>query len=283
MSNLIKFNLRDGKGVRVLEKYSHYGKVRGFLVAHKCGLPVSQEGFLLTDIHSELGDVINDEDYHVAMCRPDAPIGKGTGLPRGNDLAPEAISSFLSETRHICKEAIIIAFKHPSIELLGEYIPRYQTSGAAIALINVGENIIIEYVGLGFDAGDITRGRTVHTSILVPWHQRYSKPYEVLRLARMSNAIHYISDGNYSKCREQRITDLLEDLGEKPYEEVAAAIPSSASKLTPKMFSNIYENCVNKLLYVDTKFLGDRFAIMMNIYGHKIHVFEVYLPQRSYC
>lgn len=284
MSKLIKFNLSDSKSVRALENYSHYRRLHGFLIANKWGLPVSQEGFLITDIYSDLEEIINDKDYCVVMCRPDAPIEKGKNLPRGRDLPPGAILAFLSEIRNICKEAIIIAFKHPSIELLGVYVPRYKTSGAAVTLINIRENIIIDYVGPGFDAGDITRGKTVHSSILIPWDQRYIKPDQILRQARITESIYQISDENYTLSREDRITDLLQLLGEKHYEEIEGAIPLSTPKVTPTLLANIYniyKDCVDKPFYVDSKYLGNRFAILINMYGHKMHVFEVYLPQRD--
>ena len=51
-----------------------------------------------------------------------------------------------------------------------ENLPRYISNGAFNVAINKGENVIIEFVGKGFDARELTHGTVCHESYNIPWY-----------------------------------------------------------------------------------------------------------------
>ena len=74
--------------------------------------------------------------------------------------------------------------KHPSTMLTGHYTPRYKTNGAIMVVFEKNDKILIDYVGPGFDVGDITRGKTVHTALEIPWDSIYEKLYIMIKMLK---------------------------------------------------------------------------------------------------
>ena len=277
MNEIIFFNTEDTESQKLLAPFKSYRKVDGLLSALFYKLPFSKKGFLLINPISNIETILNDHNYEIVMCRPDALIGEGNYLPRGRDLPPEKINSFLLETKKIQKSGILLGFRHPSIELTGKYIPRYKTSGAIVVIFNVGESIMFEHVGPGFDAGEITRGKAVHNSLIIPWNDRFEKPSQIFRLARMKFYQRFhIDHKQYLEVRQSRIKELVENLGEILIDDIVSSIPLKPTDLDFKLFLNIYANCIEELIYSETTSLGNKFGIVLNVYNEKIHIFEIW-------
>lgn len=281
MPGVLRFSLCQHTDGRFLEDYQNYGKCRGFTLAARCGLPVSAEGFVLSDPSVSLTDLEQCDGESRLLCRPDAPLGLGNHLPRGRDLLVDEIPGFLSGLRQICDQAIILVLSHPSIVVLQRYEPRYRTSGGAMISVSRGAGITVEYVGPGFDVGDITRGREVHCSFALPWDQRHDDPASILQFARMSGAMHRIDQDAYSESRAARLTELAQELGESSGRAVAEAIPSTPSPLTHSCLVSLCELYRQTLNDRCTRFLPSDFSIMANLYGNQPYVFEIFVPDRS--
>jgi len=210
-------------------------------------------------------------------------MGMGNQLPRGRDLKAEDIPLFCGEVQKICNEAVILVFEHPSIKLTGRYIPRYQVSGGIMAIIDKRGNIDIEFVGAGFDVGEITRGKQVHTSISIPFKEAYERLNYLFRLNRLNliGRRYDISEEKYIVSRQLRINELKTCLGEDKYKDIEKYIPQNRPILSLSLFKKVFQNCIESVLYSDDPELGDVCGIMMNIYETRIYVFEIWKPIRS--
>ena len=102
--------------------------------------------------------------------------------------------------------------KHPSTMLTGHYTPRYKTKGAIMVVFEKGDRVLIDYVGPGFDVGDITRGKTIHTAISIPWNSIYEKPIHNNKDAKMiGEGLFQITDNQYQASRNNRINEKIRD------------------------------------------------------------------------
>ena len=258
-----------------------YGKLNGYLLANEFDLATSKKGFL---VFNELMDFsfFNKNKNEIFLCRTDAPLGYGNLLPRGRDLKCHEINSFLNELKSINRDSILICYRHPSIELTGSYIPRYKTQGAIIVVFNKNVNISVEYVGPGFDVGDLTRGKSVHASIAIPWDEINNDPRELFKFAKRNVFYYYeISSNNYALDRSARINELISKLGELYFDEIHNSIPLEKSLLSMDMFSRIYSSIINKILSNCFTGLGNHFGVLINIYKSHLYVFEIWKTERS--
>ncbi len=225
----------------------------------------------------DISSIINNADYFPCLCRPDAPIGNGNLLPRGFDVDPQLIPEKLKNIQGICKEAVLLVLKHPSIELTGKYIPRYKTSGASMTIVNSGESINIEFVGPGFDAGELTRGKTVHSSLVIPWCELGEKAAHIIRDSYALGLSYNMSDYDYKISREERIKELLRTgISEN---DLSSNIPMNVQRCTLDILKKVLI-VVEKTIFSETDF-GKTYGIIMNFYEDNIYVFEVWQPLRS--
>jgi hypothetical protein len=280
-TNIVKFDLSESSSYKYLSKLSNiYGKIKGYLLSTEYDLPSSKKGFIIHErISKELVKKLNDEDIY--LCRADAPYGYGKYLPRGKDLKLNNINIYINEIKRISKDAIIICLKHPSHILADRYIPRYKTQGAINIAFNVNENIIIEFVGIGFDVGDITRGKEVHDSIIIKWCERFSNPYDIFLFKNIYRYEYFISQGLYSKSRNNRIYELSQKLNESELNDINMTIPLVPQRINYELFSKIYYSCIDSILSRNIKKLGDKFSILINLYDYNLYVFEIWQMMRS--
>ncbi len=258
----------------VILRYGNYRKTKGLLQAYLHDLAVVPKGIIVDDYLTE-EDIteIKDKIGSYFMCRPDAPSNEWHGLPRGRDLNIEGINSFLSECRKVNPKAILLCSYHASVYFTGEVVARYKTSGAANLIIDWGKSVNLEYVGPGFDGGELTRGKSSsHTSISIPWYLTDWPAHFIWDYITKQN----INVSDYEKSRETRICS-LEEMGHirSITEE---QIPRSPTSVDKKLFCDIYEKCVKKVVKYPKAFDQNvPVMILLSLYkNHKIHVFEIW-------
>lgn len=255
-----------------------YGKLKGWDICNKLGLKSFQAPYIVNDFLNvediELKKKFGEEPL---LCRPDFPIGIGYKKIRGRDVKLKDINGYISEVKKESKEGIIILAKHPSTILTGHYIPRYKTDGAIMVLFEKNKKILIDYVGPGFDAGDITKGKAVHTAISISWEEIYENPKNNYKNAKMiGNNIFQIDQEQYMVSRKNRIRELILNLKEEEIEEIEKSIPEEVPKLNLKTFKQVYEQCIDKIIYGNFNIPNKPFGIMLNIYEEKFCVFEIW-------
>lgn len=262
---------------------SKYGKLKGWDICNSLGLPSFGDVYILSDYidtsNPKIREIFGQEPL---LCRTDAPIGQGYKMIRGRDVKLDNINNYLSEVKKCSKNGVILMSKHPSTMLTGHYTPRYKTNGAIMAVFEKEDRILIDYVGPGFDVGDITRGKTIHTAMSIPWDSIYEKPIHNYKEARMiGKGLFQITDEQYQVSRSNRIKELTLNLKEQEIDEIENSIPKKTPKLDYKLFRQLYDECIDKIIYGNFQMPSKPFGIMMNIYEDKFCVFEVWNIERS--
>ena len=229
---------------------SKYGKLKGWDICNSLGLPSFGDVYILSDYiyvnNPKINELFGQEPL---LCRTDAPIGQGYKMIRGRDVKLDNINSYLSEVKKCSKDGIILMSKHPSTMLTGHYTPRYKTNGAIMAVFEKEDRILIDYVGPGFDVGDITRGKTIHTAISIPWDFIHEKPIHNYKDARMiGEGLFQITDEQYQVSRNNRIKELTLNLKEQEIDEIEDSIPKKTPKLDYKLFKQLCDECIDKII-----------------------------------
>lgn len=260
-----------------------YGKLKGWDICNSLGLPSFGDVYILSDYidiaNPNIRQIFGEEPL---LCRTDAPIGQGYKLIRGRDVRLDDINDYLREVKECTQEGVILMSKHPSTMLTGHYTPRYKTNGAIMVVFEKGDKILIDYVGPGFDVGDITRGKTIHTAMEISWDNIYEKPIHNYKDLKMIKGNSFqISDEQYKISRENRIKELTKNLKEKDSIEIVKSIPMQTPKLSYRLFEKLYQECIDKIIYSGIRNNNKSYGIMMNIYEDKFCVFEVWNIERS--
>ena len=155
-----------------LYKYSSYRKCAGLLLANDLRLPVVKRGAIIDHaiVEGMEQEQLTAALGSVVLCRPDAPAGLWHHLPRGRDLEVVEISKFYSECNRSERTAILLCMQHPSVLFTGTYKQRYEVSGGVCIRFDWLNSVLVEYVGPGFDVGELSRGFTnAHFTVEASW------------------------------------------------------------------------------------------------------------------
>lgn len=267
-----KFNLNissDG-----LIEYISYRKCRGLLLAYLYDLPIVKTGFVIDLLLSKediaqlkylTGDII--------LCRPDSPIKQWRRLPRGKDLNIDNINEFYQECIEINDKAILLCFEHPSMYFTGKIIERYRISGGLNILVDWLKKITIEYVGPGFDVGELTRGcSNYHCLIEIPWELALYPPSYIWSHCSLKK----ISSKKYEQSRHNRINTLVNAMHYNEI-EVEQFVPLKINLLNEEIFCIVFHECIKKIVKNMEYFKVETpIVILANLYGTKLHVFEIW-------
>lgn len=264
------FDLRVS--VKGIDRYLHCRKCYGLYLANEYGLPVVTSGFVYQD-----PEEILVQDEKIYLCRPDASGNYWRNLPRGRDLTPEGIPAFLMKCQQISPKAILLCLEHPSIALTGTYVERYNISGGVNILVNWFSDVVIEYVGQGFDVGELTRGTNIcHERLIVSWNDLYDSREKIFQSCIRT----VISREEYRHSRDVRIRNMEKLLGYKR-DVLERSIPQSSSTLSFDQFNNIMSQCVLNICSNYRKFNTDNYyVILANLYGNKASVVEIWEMNR---
>ncbi|NLC88317.1 MAG: hypothetical protein GX682_06115 [Clostridiaceae bacterium] len=265
------------------EQISKYGKLKGWDICNSLGLQSFGNVYIMNDYidieDQKIKEIFGEEPL---LCRTDAPIGQGYKMIRGRDVKLKDINNYMKEVKQCTEDGVILVAKHPSTVLTGHYVPRYKTDGAVMIVFEKNTRILIDYVGAGFDVGDITRGKAIHTAIEIPWNSIYEKPIHNYRYSGIMGEQRFqISDIQYEVSRKNRIKELTDNLKESDKEAIINSIPTKTPKLDYALFEKVYTECIDKVIYGKPQTSDKPYGIMLNIYGDKFCVFEVWNIERS--
>ncbi len=254
--------------------FINYRKCRGLLLAYLYDLPIVKNGIVVDALLSEEDmERLEREIGSIFLCRPDSPIKQWSKLPRGKDLEINKINSFYQKCLEANNRAILLCFKHPSIYYTGKIVERYRISGGLNILVDWLKKISIEYVGPGFDVGELTRGcNNYHCLIEIPWEMVLYPPTYIWNNCILKS----ISARKYENSRKSRIDTLVNKMNYDRI-EVEHYIPEEINLLNEEVFCNAFYECIIKIIrnleYFD---VNTPIVILANLYGTKLHAIEVW-------
>lgn len=184
----------------------NYGKARGITLLGKYLPQITP--FTQLDIVGTLAEYeeVKAKYGDFAVHRVDMPIGKS---PKNTTSATNGftteIPALIEKVNQQDPEGVVLLLstKRP-------LPPRYLYTGGFNASFTLGSELVIEFVGRGFDGHELTQGWAVHERYVVVWPDL---PFVVDRPDLMRHTIEHfrVSSDTYAKQRAERIDFLVHD------------------------------------------------------------------------
>lgn len=138
---------------------------------------------------------------------------------------------------------------------------RYERYAGISIRIDIGEGVVIEAVGRGFDGREVTKNICVHERYYIPW----TELGRCSILTFKEYQIYQVNDIDYSKSRKERIA-FLKRIGLKE-ETFSKCIPYKYEEVPTFIWFDIIKNILKKLEKKEEILLKDGFK-HFSISGH---------------
>lgn len=256
---------------------TNYGKARGsvYLQKYLPDLTPFTDIFLVNDINEWL-KVKDNFDEH-SFIRPDTPIGDKIVRLDGSNGMLESVPNMIMEMKEQNPKSALLIVKTKGIQ-----IPRYEDNGGFVVLFDIPNQIVIEFVGQGFDGRELTHGKAVHESFIIPWNK-------VLFIKNRSDLKKYhevtsykVNKEDYEKSREERINFLMRRCN-YPRELLDNSIPRFFTSIDDDIIKQVLDDIIFNLYIKERELLKDNlnyFCIQGNIINHKLEPWELFTVDR---
>ena len=257
-----------------IKEISKYGKAKGFLLAKRYNLPTFSNFFIIeneVEVQALLDTYKNQNDF---CMRSDAKIGDvpiGVGGQNGNR---KTIFDFIKKVRKKSNElgssGVAIIYWNE-----GDFCPTYEIEGSFYLDYRTQKELLIDYIGKGWDGSYLSHGSACHETYAIPWED-----------------ILFLNDNNIRKYRRQVVSQsAYEDLRTIRINELVKCGVSRevAEKSIPRVYNGInneyFRQVINRVLVpmYDSRELQryyKEYIPIVQIENGKVIVPEVILPER---
>ena len=180
-----------------LPKLLNYGKAKGILRLNKLMPTLTPfKEVILVDSFEDLLKIQKTlpENY---FYRRDLPLNIELGKRTPKSGKKENMLEFFKKMKETEPKSALLILPSDIKNL-----PRYVSNGAFNVAINKGENVILEFVGKGFDARELTHGTVCHETYNIPWYAILFCN-NVIKLNKYK--VSSITEKEYQATREERI------------------------------------------------------------------------------
>ena len=257
-----------------IKEISKYGKAKGFLLAKRYNLPTFSNFFIIeneVEVQALLDTYKNQNDF---CMRSDAKIGDapiGVGGQNGNR---KTIFDFIKKVREKSNElgssGVAIIYWNE-----GDFCPTYKIEGTFYLDYRTQKELLIDYIGKGWDGSYLSHGSACHETYAIPWED-----------------ILFLNDNNIRKYRRQVVSQsAYEDLRTIRINELVKCGVSRevAEKSIPRVYNGInneyFRQVINRVVVpmYDSRELQryyKEYIPIVQIENGKVIVPEVILPER---
>ena len=257
-----------------IKEISKYGKAKGFLLAKRYNLPTFSNFFIIeneVEVQALLDTYKNQNDF---CMRSDAKIGDapiGVGGQNGNR---KTIFDFIKKVRKKSNElgssGVAIIYWNE-----GDFCPTYKIEGTFYLDYRTQKELLIDYIGKGWDGSYLSHGSACHETYAIPWED-----------------ILFLNDNNIKKYRRQVVSQsVYEDLRTIRINELVKCGVSRevAEKSIPRVYNGInneyFRQVINRVVVpmYDSRELQryyKEYIPIVQIENGKVIVPEVILPER---
>ena len=151
-----------------IKEISKYGKAKGFLLAKRYKLPTFSNFFII-ESEDEVQALLDTFQTQNDFCmRSDARIGDAPIGVSGQNGNRETIFDFIRKVREKSNElgssgAAIIYWNE------GDFCPTYEIEGSFYLDYRTQKELIIDYIGKGWDGSYLSHGSACHETYAIPW------------------------------------------------------------------------------------------------------------------
>lgn len=264
----------DGNKVNDIKEISRYGKAKGYLLAKRYKLPTYSNFFIIEsedEVQILLDTYKNQRDF---CMRSDTAIGNipiGVGGQNGNrETIFEYIRRIKQKENELGTKGVAIIYWNN-----GKFCPTYETDGCFYLNYRTKEELIIDYIGKGWDGSYLSHGSACHETYVIPWE-------DILFLYdnnRMQYRVKVVGQREYNELRNARVNELSRKGISR--EEVEKAIPYKYSGIKNDYFRQVVNQVIIPMY--DSKDLQrhyKEYIPIAQIENGKVLVPEVILPER---
>ena len=268
-NNIIK-TINDLKMTKHDINYMNYRKTRGiyYLKKYLPNLFSFVDYKLIYDIDELLNLDFNDNLYF----RPDYLIKEKMLSLEKNDATSMNVFDLFKKIKKLNNSNALLVIQSKNAK-----IPRYMNDGGFVVSMDIDKNVILEFVGKGFDGRELTHGKTVHESYVIPWNEILFID-DKKDILKNKNIIKYkIKENEYKISRNDRINFLSNMYGISK-NTLFKNIPKDFNGISNNIFMQVFNNIVIELYYKKTILLNDKlnyFEIQGNIIDSKIEPWEL--------
>lgn len=257
-----------------IKEISKYGKAKGFLLAKRYKLPTFSNFFIVEneDEIETLLDTYKDQNYF--CMRSDTKIGDtpiGVGGQNGNrETIFEYIRKVRQKSNELNSSGVAIIYWND-----GNFCPTYKIEGSFYLDYRTQKELIIDYIGKGWDGSYLSHGSACHETYSIPWKDVLFLDDNNRRQYRKK----LVSKSEYDDLRENRINDLVKK--GIPREIAESSIPYKYNEINNEYFRQIINQVIIPMY--DSKELQryyKEYIPIVQIENGKIIVPEVILPER---
>lgn len=191
----------DGSKISDIKEISKYGKARGYLLAKRYKLP-AYSNFFIVENEEEIQKLLDTYKNQDEFCmRADTAIGNMPIAVGGQNGNRNTVFDYMEQIK---KKAEEIGTKGVAIIYWnnGKFCPTYETDGCFYLDYRTKKELIIDYIGKGWDGSYLSHGTACHETYVIPWED-----------------ILFLDDNNRSHYR-------IKVIGENEYGELKKRITS---------------------------------------------------------
>lgn len=257
-----------------IKEISKYGKAKGFLLAKRYKLPTFSN-FFIVESENEIQALLDTYKEQNNFCmRSDAKVGHapiGVGGQNGNrETIFEYIRKVRQKSNELDSSGVAIIYWNE-----GDFCPTYKIEGSFYLDYRTQKELIIDYVGKGWDGSYLSHGSACHETYSIPWDDILFLDDNNRRQYRKK----VVGQSEYEDLRASRINDLVKKGVHR--EIVESSIPDKYNEINNEYFRQIINQVIIPMY--DSKELQryyKEYIPIVQIENGKIIVPEVILPER---
>lgn len=230
---------------------------------------------LVEDI--EQWEKIKDNYDEQTFFRPDSLIGDKIVRLDGSDGMLHSVPQMIEEMKQQNPRSALLLMKTK-----GKQIPRYEDDGGFNVLFTLGQNVVIEFVGKGFDGRELTHGKAVHERYQIPWERIlfFEDKEDLIRERECGK--YYVNQKDYEAHREERIHFLMKRC-HYSREMLEENIPCNFVPMSDEILQQVLDDIILELYGQVNRLVSDgltTFAVQGNIINGKLEPWEIFRAER---
>ena len=219
-----------------------------------------------------------EQEFPLEMmtARCDSPKGVNGKLPSGQTFDRSRVKGYIEEVKSAVPDAVILLedMKEGSNE-------RIHTKGGLNLDIQIGNYLLIDYVGPSFDCRELCTGKALHEAWNVPWDD---VPF--LKSTSMRKYKSYeVTQTEYVETAKERLLFLIHAFPERK-DEILQTMPNEYTPISPQIMRDLLNQVVFPLWMQQEQLLRNglgKFGVEINIVKEGTLVpFEIAVPERFY-
>lgn len=209
----------DANKINDLNELSKYGKTKGFLVAKRYKLP-TYSNFIIIENEDDVKQLLDIYKEQNDFCmRSDTKVENTSIGIRGQNGNRQTLLEYFRRVKQKARElgvnGVAIVYWND-----GKFCPTYETEGCFYLDFRTNNELIIDYIGKGWDGSCLSHGSACHETYSIPWDDILFLDEKNRRKYRQKvdeNKEYCKANNKYTGAsrKSEELNDIYKDIAEK--------------------------------------------------------------------